>query len=78
MKEGLEKAGEDFRMLIMPDHPTPISKRTHTSDPIPYLIYDSTKKDSKKCQVYNEETAKASGILYAEGYQLMNHYLEIK
>lgn len=78
VKEGLEKAGEDFRMLIMPDHPTPISKRTHTSDPIPYLIYDSTKKDSKKCQVYNEETAKASGILYAEGYQLMNHYLEIK
>lgn len=78
VKEGLDKAGEDYRMLIMPDHPTPICKRTHTSNPIPYLIYDSTKTDIKKCQKYNEKEAKASGILYAEGYKLMDHYLEIK
>lgn len=78
VKEGLDRAGEDYRMLIMPDHPTPISKRTHTSNPIPYLIYDSTKKDTRKCQKYNEKEAKATGILYAEGYQLMDHYLEIK
>jgi 2,3-bisphosphoglycerate-independent phosphoglycerate mutase len=46
--EGLEKAGVDYRMLIMPDHPTPITIRTHTSDPVPYLLYDSTKTAEAK------------------------------
>ena len=78
VKEGLDKAGVDYRMLIMPDHPTPISKRTHTSTPIPYLIYDSTKRDVKKCQRYNEKEAETSGNFFAEGYRLMDHYLEIK
>lgn len=78
VKEGLDRAGEDYRMLIMPDHPTPISKRTHTSDPIPYLIYDSTKTDVSKCQSYNEKEAKLTGNYFAEGYRLMDHYLEIK
>lgn len=78
VKEGLDRAGEDYRMLIMPDHPTPISKRTHTSDPIPYLIYDSTKTDVSKCQSYNEKEAKLTGNFFAEGYRLMDHYLEIK
>lgn len=41
---GLEAAGEDFRMVILPDHPTPISLRTHTGDSVPYLLYDSTDK----------------------------------
>ena len=78
VKEGLDKAGVDYRMLVMPDHPTPISKRTHTSTPIPYLIYDSTKRDVKKCQRYNEKEAETSGNFFAEGYRLMDHYLEIK
>ena len=42
VKEGLEAAGEDFRMLVLPDHPTPICMRTHSSDSVPYLLYDST------------------------------------
>lgn len=42
--EGLRDAGEDFRILILPDHPTPIEVRTHTKDAVPYLLYDSTKK----------------------------------
>lgn len=41
--EGLTAAGEDFRMLILPDHPTPICIRTHSSEPVPYVLYDSTK-----------------------------------
>ena len=40
--EGMTEAGEDFRMLILPDHPTPICIRTHSSDPVPYVLYDST------------------------------------
>ena len=39
--EGLNAAGEDFRMLILPDHPTPICIRTHSSEPVPYVLYDS-------------------------------------
>ncbi len=41
LTEGLEKAGEDYRMLILPDHPTPIRIRTHSAGPVPYLLYDS-------------------------------------
>ena len=39
----LSEQGQDFRMLVLPDHPTPICVRTHTADPVPYLLYDSTK-----------------------------------
>lgn len=74
VKEGLDAAGVDFRMLIMPDHPTPICVRTHTSDPVPYLIYDSTKPESHSWN-YNEKEAKASGNYIAEGYRTMDHLL---
>ena len=68
-------AGEDYRMMILPDHPTPISKRTHTGDPIPYMLYDST-KEMNGCDKYNEKTAKETGIFCEEGYTLMDHLLE--
>ena len=56
VKEAMDKSGEDYRMLILPDHPTPIEVRTHTSDPVPYLLYDST--DSKECiWEYSEKCA---------------------
>ena len=74
VKEGLEKAGEDFRMLILPDHPTPIRVRTHTGTPVPYMLYDSTKAE-KGIATYNEENAKKSGIVWEEGYRLMDHLL---
>lgn len=74
VKNGLERAGEDFRMLILPDHPTPICVRTHTRTPIPYLLYDSTKtKDGEF--TYNEENAKKSGIVWEDGYRLIDHLL---
>lgn len=72
----LEKAGEDFRLLIMPDHPTPIRCRTHTSDSIPYLLYDSTKPLDNVGMLYNEEMAKSTGKLVEHGYELMDHLLE--
>ena len=74
VKEGLEKAGEDFRMLIIPDHPTPIRVRTHTGTPVPYMLYDSTKAENG-IATYNEENAKKSGIVWEEGYRLMDHLL---
>ncbi len=65
----------DFRMLVCPDHPTPIAVRTHTSDPIPYMIYDSTKEEEHTWN-YNEKDAKTSGNYIEEGYQLRNHFIE--
>ena len=67
----LEEKGVDFRMLVLPDHPTPIRVRTHTSDSVPYLLYDSTKKQSHTWN-YNEEEAKASGNFVAQGHTIIN------
>ena len=72
--EGLKEMGEDFRILVMPDHPTPIRCRTHTSDPVPYLLYDSTVNRDEKWN-YNEKDAKAGGIYEPVGHHLMAHFL---
>ena len=71
----LEEKQIDFRLLVLPDHPTPIKVRTHTGDPVPYLLYDSTKKVDGQ-EFYNEKTASQTGIYWKEGYQLMGHLLE--
>lgn len=74
--EALEKAGEDYRILVLPDHPTPIRVRTHTKDPVPYLLYDSRKELGSQ-EEYSEKTAKESGIVWKEGYRLIDCLLEI-
>lgn len=73
--EQLDASGEDYRLLLMPDHPTPIAKRTHTSDPVPYLLYDSRKNYGFK-GLYNEADALAGGIRVEHGYTLMSKLLE--
>ena len=70
--EGLEAAGEDFRMLILPDHPTPICIRTHTGDSVPYLLYDSTDIQSHTWH-YNEAEAEQSGNFVEEGHTLIDY-----
>ena len=73
--EELDKSGEDYRILILPDHPTPIRIRTHSSGPVPYLLYDNRKKLGGQ-QNYSDETAEESGLVWKDGYQLMDHLLE--
>lgn len=73
--EKMEAAGADFRMLVLPDHPTPVAIRTHVSDPVPYMLYDSTEKQDKKWN-YNEKDATAGGIYIAEGHTIINHLFE--
>lgn len=75
VKEQMDGSGEDYRLLIMPDHPTPIRIRTHTCDPVPYLLYDST-APLKKSWNYNEAEAKQSGNDVAEGYRLIDHLFD--
>lgn len=75
LKDELEKRGIDYKMLIMPDHPTPISLKTHVSDPVPYVIYDSTKELDTGLS-YTEENGKKTGLYIEKGYTLMNHFLD--
>ncbi|MBQ7768422.1 MAG: cofactor-independent phosphoglycerate mutase [Oscillospiraceae bacterium] len=74
VKKALDDAGEPYRMLVLPDHPTPICKRTHTSDPVPYVLYDSTKVQ-KKVDVFSEKSAEASGTYQSEGYRLLEEFI---
>lgn len=73
--EGLEAAEEDYRLLLLPDHPTPVAVRTHTGEPVPWLLYDSTKKAEGK-PAYNEKTAAQTGNNWPEGYRLLGHLLQ--
>ena len=75
--EQMNASGEDYRMLILPDHPTPIRVRTHTSGPIPYLLYDSTKQLGNFV-AYNETVGNISGIMRKDGYQLIDILLSNK
>ncbi|MDD6057129.1 MAG: cofactor-independent phosphoglycerate mutase [Clostridiales bacterium] len=72
--EGLDAAGEEYRMMILPDHPTPICIRTHTADSVPYLLYDSTKQEGQSRR-YNEREATAAGNFIAEGHKLLDYLL---
>ena len=71
LMKGLDEAGEPYRMLVLPDHPTPICKRTHTSDPVPYVLYDSTNVEQKQT-TFSEKTAAATGVFQPVGYKLIN------
>jgi 2,3-bisphosphoglycerate-independent phosphoglycerate mutase len=75
VREGLEAAGEDYRMLILPDHPTPICVRTHTSTPVPYMLYDST-QPKENSLLYNEFDAAKSNIYIANGHEVIDHLFE--
>lgn len=72
IKEGLDAAGEDYRMLILPDHPTPIKVRTHVAEPVPYLLYDSTAPRSHNW-CYNEKEAAESGNRVEHGWDMMKY-----
>lgn len=74
VKEKMDASGEPYRLLILPDHPTPIRCRTHTSDPVPYILYDST-REARKISRYTEKDAEATGILETQGYRLLDKLL---
>ncbi|MFG6328432.1 MAG: cofactor-independent phosphoglycerate mutase [Lachnospiraceae bacterium] len=71
----MDASGEDYRILVMPDHPTPVSCRTHTSDPVPYMLYDSTVNKNTGL-LYNEKDAAKSGNVVKHGYTLMGRLLQ--
>lgn len=72
LTECLDKNHVDYRLMVLPDHPTPIRVRTHTSDSVPYMLYDSTAPLEKDWD-YNEEAGEKSGTYVAQGYKLIEH-----
>ena len=74
VKQAMEAAGEDYRMLMLPDHPTPLRIRTHTSNPVPYLLYDST-HEQKKRERFTEESARNADNFEPNGYKLLERFL---
>lgn len=71
VKKALDDAGEPYRILILPDHPTPICIRTHTSEPVPYVLYDNTVIENNNT-VFSEKAAVATGVYQPEGFRLMD------
>lgn len=75
LTRALDEEKTDYRLLVMPDHPTPIRVRTHTADSVPYLIYDSTDLQSHTWN-YNETEAKESGNFVAKGHTIIDKLLQ--
>lgn len=75
--KGLE-CYDDYKIMIIPDHPTPLSLRTHTSDPVPFAIYQKTKSQASGIESYDESTGASTGVLIEEGHTLMDKFIRDK
>ena len=75
LTDALDEKNVEYRLLVLPDHPTPIRVRTHTADNVPYLLFDSTDMKNNDL-LYNEKDAVKSDILINEGYTLIDHLFE--
>lgn len=75
--DGLEQRFAEFRVLVLPDHPTPLQIKTHASDPVPYVLYSSRDRDKAPNAPigYNEKDAAASGIIIEKGWELMSRFI---
>lgn len=75
LTSALDAEKANYRLLVMPDHPTPIRVRTHTADSVPYLLYDSMNLQNHTWN-YNEKEAKESGNFIARGHTIIDKLLE--
>ncbi len=71
---GLEGMGE-YRIMILPDHPTPLSIRTHVSNEVPFLMYQNTQPFPSTVEAYDEDTAKSTGLVIEKGHELMDWFI---
>lgn len=72
----LESTGDAFRILLLPDHPTPICMRTHTREAVPFVIYDST-NPAGNCEInsYDEESCEKSGVYIDPGFKIIDEFI---
>jgi 2,3-bisphosphoglycerate-independent phosphoglycerate mutase len=73
--EGVKKF-DSYRILCTPDHPTPLALMTHTSNPVPFILYTGENAENRSIEGYDEDTAAATGLVIEEGYRLMGMLLE--
>lgn len=75
LRSRLEAEGIDYKMMVLPDHPTPISLKTHVGDPVPYIIFSSVNKKDTALS-YSEKNAEKTGTYIESGMELMEHFLK--
>lgn len=80
IEDELKKMGEDYKFLILPDHPTPIALRTHTLDAVPYIMYSSKNELESDALAYDEffgveDVSFVSTVNYSKGHNMMQHFL---
>jgi len=74
--EGMKRFAE-YRILLLPDHPTPIAMRTHTDEPVPFVLFDSRVKRENKDIAYDESINERDDILvFEEGHKLMDYFIK--
>lgn len=72
LMEYLKNKGEAFKILLLPDHPTPVSVRTHTRAPVPFVVYDSENETQSGIDIYSEKNGESTGLYLDRGEKLMN------
>ena len=72
--EYLKNANEPFKILVLPDHPTPLRIRTHSIDPVPFFIYDSS-AEVPGTSPFSEATAADTGLYIPEGHTLLERLI---
>lgn len=63
---------KNYRILVLPDHPTPVAKKTHTRDPVPFAIYPA---EASRGKAFAEADAKNSGLFIEQGHKLIEMLL---
>jgi len=76
LRQALDQKNIDYKMMILPDHPTPVHLRTHTSDPVPFMIYDSRKEKKSRQNAYHEKSCTATGMTFSSGPDLTHYFVK--
>ena len=72
----LKECGEPFKIMILPDHPTPIRIRTHSMEAVPFMIYSSEHETTSGISTFNEKTARSTNMYNPNGFTLMDGFIE--
>ena len=75
LESNFQATGEDYRILLLPDHPTPLSLRTHTGDPVPFACFSSNGRDNLPAEAYDEENCRKTGYYLDNGPELFERFI---
>jgi 2,3-bisphosphoglycerate-independent phosphoglycerate mutase len=76
LEENHISINEPYRILVLPDHPTPVSTRAHSSDPVPFFLFDSEKKVDSGVSIFCEKEARNTGVFYSSGPELFQRFIQ--